>query len=93
MPKFNATEGAPGWWFGAPLFGVLFGFIADRFFPEFVQKAAGVVYWLSGNGQPSAPPSPDVTRFLAPLIGIVLAVLVLGAWRLARHLTLRREPS
>ncbi len=93
MPKVTASAAAPGWWLGAPLFGVLFGFVANRFFPEFVQKAAGVVYWLSGNGQPSAPASPDVTRFLAPLVGIVLAVLVLGAWRLVRQLTRHREPS
>lgn len=90
MPQqFSQRGPAVSWWFGAPLFGVLFGFVANGFFPEFVQSAAVAIYRMSGNGPEPVTIGPDATRFLAPLIGMVLAVVVLGAWQLIRRLTPR----
>ena len=90
MPQ-QFTQGGPAasWWFGAPLFGVLFGFVANRFFPEFVRSAAVAIYRVSGNGPDPVTIEPDATRFLAALIGMVLAVALLGAWRLIRLFTPR----
>jgi hypothetical protein len=86
MDRFKGQSGAPRWWFGAPLIGVLFGFVANGFFPNFVESSAGLIYRLSGNGQPPVTLGPDTTRFLAPLVGMLLAVLALGALQLAKRL-------
>ena len=86
--RFTQRDPAASWWFGAPLFGVLFGMVANRFFPEFVRSAAIAVYRVSGNGPDPVSVSAEATRFLAPLIGIVLAVALLGGWRLVRRFTL-----
>ena len=93
MERFKSSSGAPSWWFGAPLFGVLFGFVANRFFPEFVQSVAVLIYRVSGNGPALGTISLEATRFLAPLVGMVLAVIVLGTWHVVRNVTHRREPS
>jgi hypothetical protein len=86
MPdRFAGQASAPGWWLGAPLFGVVFGLVANRLFPEFVQSAAGLIYRVSGNGVAPSQISADATRFLAPLVGMVLAVIGLAAWRLVRY--------
>jgi hypothetical protein len=82
--QFTRRGSATSWWFGAPLFGVLFGFAANRFFPDFVRSAAVAIYRISGNSADPVPIGPDATRFLAPLIGMILAVVLLGAWRLIR---------
>lgn len=54
MDRFKGQSSAPSWWLGAPLFGVLFGFAANRFFLEFVESSAVLIYRLSGEGQPPA---------------------------------------
>jgi hypothetical protein len=84
VDRFAGQASAPGWWLGAPLLGVVFGFVANRLFPEFIRSAAGVVYRLSGNGTALSEISADSTRFLAPLVGMVLAVVGLAAWRVVR---------
>ena len=81
MDRFKTQT---SWWFGAPLFGVLIGFVANRFAPEFVESSAALIYRLSGNGQASAAIPPDTRRVLAALVGMVIAVLVLAAWRLVK---------
>jgi uncharacterized membrane protein YccC len=81
----------PNWWFGAPLFGVLFGFVANRFAPEFVDSSAALIFRLSGNGHASAI-SSDTRRLLAPLVGMVLAVLVLAAWQLVKSTRRKAAP-
>jgi hypothetical protein len=90
MERFKTQ---PNWWFGAPLFGVLIGFVANRFAPEFVESSAALIYRLSGNGQVSAAISSDTRRFLAPLVGMVLAVLVLAAWRLVKSTRRKTVPA
>lgn len=82
--RFQGRGPAPGWWFGAPLLGVLFGFVAGALFPDFVPFAAAVIYRVSGNGT-GVRVSPDAARILAPLVGMVLAVIGLAAWRVIRH--------
>ncbi|HZM61715.1 MAG TPA: hypothetical protein VFB85_18015 [Vicinamibacterales bacterium] len=82
MDRLRAHSSAPSWWFGAPLFGVLFGFVANQYFPDFVASASMLIYRASGNDPVAAAPSPATTRVLAPLVGTVLAVAVLGCWRL-----------
>ncbi|HKE83676.1 MAG TPA: hypothetical protein VKB50_07980, partial [Vicinamibacterales bacterium] len=62
MERFKARPDAPSWWFGAPLIGVAFGFVANRFFPEFVAWSATIIYQISGNGPAPAAVAPDVTR-------------------------------
>jgi hypothetical protein len=85
MPQqFTQRKTAPGWWFGAPLFGVLFGMVANRFFPDFVRSAAVAIYRVSGSDADPATIGPEATRFLAPLVGMLLAAAVLAAWRLIR---------
>jgi hypothetical protein len=79
MDRFKTQ---PSWWFGAPLLGLLIGFVTNRFVPDFVESSAALIYRLSGNGPASAAISSDTRRFLAPLVGMVIAVLVLAAWRL-----------
>jgi hypothetical protein len=90
MDTFQGRGSPPHWWFGAPLLGVLFGFVSNALFPEFVQSAAAVIYRVSGNGSAAAPLSPDAVRFLAPLVGMLLAVVGLGAWRVVRLATRSR---
>jgi hypothetical protein len=85
--RFKGQASAPGWWLGAPFFGVVFGVVANRFFPEFVQATAALIYRASGNGAAPAASSPETTRFLAPLVGMVLAVIALGVWRFIRLVT------
>lgn len=84
------TSGVPQWWFGAPLLGVLFGMVANRFFPRVVESLAILIYRGSGNDSGSLAISPETTRFLAPLVGMLVAVSALAAWRL---LTLIRRPQ
>jgi hypothetical protein len=91
MDRFSEQRGAPSWWLGAPLIGVLFGFVANRFFPSFVESNAALIYRLSGNGQPPAALGPDAAQFVAPLVGMVLAVMVLAAVQLAKRLTRMRK--
>jgi hypothetical protein len=91
MDRFREQRGAPSWWLGAPLFGVLFGFVANSFFPGFVEWSAAVIYRLSGNGQPPAVLGADTARFLAPLVGMMLAVMALAAVQLAKRLTRMRK--
>ena len=85
MNRFKT--GAPGWWYGAPLIGVLFGFVANGFFPDVVASSAALIYRLSGNGQPPAAVEPASARLLAPLVGTLLAVLALAAVALVKRLT------
>ena len=87
MDRFKGNAAVPNWWLGAPLIGVLFGFVANRFFPDFVASSAALIYRLSGNSQPPAPIEPDSARFLAPLVGTLLAVLALAAVELVKRLT------
>ena len=89
MDRFKT--GALGWWYGAPLIGVLFGFVANRFFPDVVVSSAALIYRLSGNGEPPAAVAPDSARFLAPLVGTLLAVLALAAVGLVKRLTRIRK--
>jgi uncharacterized membrane protein YccC len=91
MDRFTGQSGTPSWWLGAPLIGVLFGFVANRFFPGFVESIAALIYRLSGNGPPPAALAPDATRFLAPLIGMLLAVVALAAVQLVKRLTRMRQ--
>jgi ABC-type dipeptide/oligopeptide/nickel transport system permease component len=91
MDRFKGQSGAPSWWFGAPLLGVLFGFVANRFFPGFVESSATLIYRVSGSGQPPLTLTPDTTRFLAPLVGMLLAVMALGAMQLAKRLRRMRN--
>jgi hypothetical protein len=91
MDRFKEQRGAPSWWLGAPLIGVLFGFVANRFFPGFVESSAALIYRLSGNGQPPAALGPDAARYVAPLVGMVLAVMALAAVQLAKRLTRMRK--
>ena len=91
MDRFKGQSSAPSWWLGAPLIGVLFGFVANRFFPGFVESSATLIYRLSGNGQPPAALAPDAARFLAPLVGMLLAVLALAAVQLAKRLMRMRK--
>ena len=72
------------------MFGVVFGFVANRLFPEFVGWSAALIYGMSGNGPTPDALSADVTRFLAPFVGMVLAVLVLASVRLAKRVGLLR---
>ena len=85
MDRFKGQSSAPSWWLGAPLIGVLFGFVGNKFFPGFVESSATLIYRLSGNGQPPAALAPDAARFLAPLVGMLLAVLVLATVQLIRR--------
>lgn len=91
MNRFHGRSSTPRWWLGAPLFGVLFGFVANRFFPEFVELSATLIYRLSGNGQPPAALAPDAVRFLAPLVGMLLAVIALAAVQLIRRVVRTRK--
>lgn len=90
MDRFQGRGSAPNWWFGAPLLGIAFGFVANALFPEFVPSAAAVIYRVSGNGTPAALVSPEAARVLAPLVGLVLAVTILAAWRVVRYATRTR---
>jgi len=65
------------------------GFAANGFFPDFVESSAAIIYRLSGNGRPSAALTPDAARFLAPLVGMLLAVLALAAVQLVKLVTPR----
>jgi hypothetical protein len=91
MDRFKWQSSAPSWWLGAPLMGVFFGFIANRFFPGFVESSAALIYRISGNGVPPATLAPDAARFLAPLVGMLLAVLALAAVQLVKRLTRARK--
>jgi hypothetical protein len=91
VDRFKGQSSAPSWWLGAPLIGVLFGFIANRFFPGFVESSAALIYRLSGNGLPPATLAPDAARFLAPFVGMLLAVLALAAVQLLKRLTRTRK--
>ena len=90
MDTFQGRGSAPNWWFGAPLLGVAFGVAANAWFPEFVESAAAVIYRVSGNRSAAAPLSPDAVRIVAPLVGMLLAVVGLGAWRVVRLATRSR---
>ena len=93
MDRFKGQSSAPSWWLGAPLIGILFGFVANRFFPGFVESSATLVSRLSGNGQPPAALAPDTTRFLAPLVGMLLAVLALPTVQLIRQVVRTRKQT
>jgi len=56
--------------------------IANRFFPRVVESLAISIYHSSGNDSGSFAISPETTRFLAPLVGMLVAVSALAAWRL-----------
>jgi len=83
--SLKTQSGQPSWWFGTPLIGILFGYVANAFFPEFVKSSAALVYRLSGNGQPATALTPDAARFLAPLVGMLLAVLALAGVQLVKR--------
>lgn len=85
MDRFKGQSSVPSWWLGAPLFGILFGFVANRFFPGSVETIAALIYRLSGNGPPPAALAPEATRFLAPLVGMLLAVAALAVVQLVKH--------
>jgi hypothetical protein len=72
--SLKTQPGQPSWWLGAPSIGVLFGFVANGLFSEFVNSSAALIYRPSGHGQPSAALAPEATR-LAPLVGMLLTVL------------------
>ena len=91
MDKFKGQSSAPSWWLGAPLIGVLVGLVANRFFPGFVESSAALIYRLSGNGQPPPALAPDTTRFLAPLVGMLLVVLALAAVQLVKRMLQMRK--
>jgi len=78
-------SGPPRWWLGVPLMGVLLGFAANRFVPELVQSAAALIYRLSGKGQAAATVSAETAGSLAPLVGMVFAVIVLTTLQLAKR--------
>jgi hypothetical protein len=73
------------------LFGVLFGMVANRFFPDFVGSASMLIYRASGNDPILAALSPTATHVLAPLVGIVMAVAVLASWRFATFIRQHRS--
>ena len=86
-----AESGPPRWWVGVPLIGVLLGFIANRFAPELVQSSAALIYRLSGNGQAAATVSAETARSLAPMVGMVFAVIVLTTFQFARRVRRARR--
>jgi hypothetical protein len=75
------------------LFGVLFGMVANRFFPDFVASASMLIYRASGNDPIPAALSPTATHVLAPLVGTVMAVAVLACWRLATFIRQHRSQA
>lgn len=68
----------PAWWFGAPFIALAYAFVTPRFLPDIVDVPENLSH---------------VAEVVRVLVGLVLGVGVLSAWRIARWARSRRRQN